>query len=332
MKNLPGTMRATAIPSFGEPEVMELRDHRMPVPAPGEVLIRVQAAGLNHGDLVQRRGHYPPPAGISEVPGLEVSGEVVSLGAGVTRWKHGDAVCALLAGGGYAEYCVAPAGQCLPVPPGVSVIDAAALPEAFCTVWDAVWVQARLLPSESLLVHGGTSGIGVTALQIAAALRHPVYATAGSVAKCEACVALGAARAINYREEDFVTVVQGCTEGRGVDVILDMVGGSYLPRNLQALALHGRQVSIGVQEGASATVDIRQMMRRRLTLIGTTLRGRSVDYKSRLCAELEAKVWPLFAAGAVKPVVDKVFPLAEAPAAHRWMEAGGHIGKILLTP
>lgn len=330
--DLPRTMRAVDIPRFGDADVLTLGDHPLPQPARGEVLLRVAAAGLNRGDLVQRQGNYPPPPGISLVPGLEVSGTVAALGEGVTRWRLGDEVCAIVAGGGYAQYCVAPQGQCLPVPQGVSLVDAAALPETFCTVWDAVWDQARLAPGESLLVHGGTSGIGVTALQLASALGHPVYTTAGSAAKCEAARRLGATLAVNYREQDFVAEVRRATGDKGVDVVLDMVGGPYLPRNIACLALHGRHVSIGVQEGAQAQLDLRDMMRRRLTLIGTTLRSRSVDYKSRVCAELEREVWPLFAAGKLRPVVEKVLPMNDAVMAHRLLEAGGHIGKILLRP
>jgi NADPH2:quinone reductase len=327
----PTTMRAVAIPRFGEAEVMELREHPLPQPGPGDVLLRVAAAGLNHGDTIQRRGNYPPPPGGSPIPGLEVSGTVAAVGPGVERWRPGDRACAILTGGGYAEYCIAPAGQCLPVPEGVDLVQAAALPEAFCTVWDAVWRQARLAPGQALLVHGGSSGIGVTALQLAHALGHPVYTTAGSRTKCEACTALGASRAVNYREEDFVAVVKDVTDGRGVDVVLDMVGGSYLARNIACLAEYGRHVSIGVQESPQATIDVRDMMRRKLTLIGTTLRARSVGYKTGICAALEREVWPLFAAGRLRPVVEQVFPLAEVVAAHRHLEAGGHIGKILLA-
>lgn len=327
---IPAAMQVVAISSFGEPGVLQLAEQATPRPGASEVLIRVAAAGLNHGDLVQRRGHYPPPPGAPEWPGLEVSGVVVALGEGVRQWAVGDEVCAILAGGGYAEYCVAPEGQCLPVPRGMPLADAAALPETFCTVWDAVWGQARLAQGESLLVHGGASGIGTTAIQIASALGHPVYTTAGSAQKCAECSRLGATLSINYREEDFVERILQASAGRGADVVLDMVGGSYLPRNLQVLAMHGRQVSIGVQESNMATVDIRQMMRRRLTLIGTTLRSRSIDYKARVCAGLREHVWPLIESGRVRPVIDRVFPLAEAADAHRYMETGRHVGKLLL--
>jgi NADPH:quinone reductase len=331
MNRIPTHMQAVAITSFGGPEMLDLSE--LPVPRPGasEVLIRVTAAGLNHGDLVQRRGNYPPPAGASEVLGLEVSGVVASIGDQVRGWKLGESVCAIVTGGGYAEYCVAPQGQCLRVPSGIKLRDAAALPETFCTVWDAVWGQARLAPGESLLVHGGASGIGTTAIQIARAMGHPVYATAGSAEKCSACDKLGASRSINYRNEDFVEVVREVSDGHGVDVVLDMVGGSYLPRNLQALAMHGRQVSIGVQESSVGTIDIRHMMRRRLTLIGTTLRSRTVAYKSRVCSELAERVWPLLDGGQIRPTVDRVFSMAQVREAHSWMEQGSHTGKILLA-
>lgn len=324
-------MRAVAIPRFGGPDVLEVVSVPMPQPGQGEVLIRVAAAGLNNGDLVQRRGNYPPPPGASDLPGLEVSGVVEATGPGVTRWSVGQPVCAILAGGGYAEYCVAPEGQCLPVPKGIALVDAAALPEAICTVWDAVWFQARLAPGESLLVHGGTSGIGVAAVQLAAALGNPVYVTAGTREKCDTAMGLGAAMAVNYREEDFVPLVRDATAGNGVDVILDMVGGAYLARNVQALANDGRLVVIGLQSPGTGHLDVPQLLRRRLTIIGTTLRARSTAYKARLCGELQTRVWPLLEAGKLRPVVDRVFALEDAASAHRHMESGRHQGKILLA-
>ena len=325
-------MRGVDIPRYGEAEVMRIRDLPRPEPAAGEVLIQIAAAGINHGDLVQRRGNYPPPPGASSIPGLEVAGTIVARAPDVTRWQPGDEVCAILAGGGYASYCTAPADQCLPIPRGISLIDAASLPETFCTVWDAVWGQARLGRAESLLVHGGSSGIGVTAIQLARALGHPVYATAGSPEKCSACRSLGATAAIDYKRQDFVEEVRQATAGQGVDVILDMVGGGYLPRNMSVLAMHGRQVSIGVQDGPDARIDVREMMRKRLTLIGTTLRSRDVAYKARICRELETHVWPLFAAEKIRPVIHRRFPLDAVAQAHRALEQGGHVGKMLLIP
>ena len=304
----------------------------MPQPAIGELLIRVTAAGMNRGDVSQRQGRYAPPPGVSDTMGLEVSGTVAARGANAGNWQVGDQVCALLAGGGYAEYCVVPAAQCLPVPVGVSLLDAASLPETYFTVWDAVWRQARLAAGESLLVHGGSSGIGVTAIQIAAALGHRVLVTAGSAEKCAACVALGATAAFNYRSDDFVERIKAATNGRGVDVVLDMVGGDYVPRNLQSLAEYGRLVFIASLGGAESKFNIRDLMFKRLTMFGTTLRSRSIDYKAQIAQDLQQRIWPLFGSGILRPVVHRVFPFSEVAQAHRLMESSAHIGKILLTP
>lgn len=331
MTTVPTTMRAVEIRQPGGPEVLRLCERPVPQPDEGEILIRVAAAGLNRGDLVQREGNYPPPPGASDLPGLEVSGTVAAVGAGVRDWQVGQEVCALLTGGGYAEYCVAPAVQCLRIPAGVSLVDAAALPETFCTVWGAVWEICRLAPGESLLVQGGSSGIGVTAIQMAAALGHEVFATAGSDAKCDACLALGATRAINYRTEDFVAVVKEATGGKGVDVVLDMVGGDYVPRELKAMADYGRLVFIAALGGDQAGIAIHEMMRRRLQITGSTLRSRPVAYKAAIVEKLHEKIWPHFAGGRIRPVVDRTFRLEEAAQAHAHMADGRHIGKILLV-
>jgi putative PIG3 family NAD(P)H quinone oxidoreductase len=328
---LPAVMHAVAIREPGGPEVLTLEERPVPVPGEGEVLIRVAAAGINRPDVIQRQGRYPPPPGASDLPGLEVAGEVVAAGGGVTRWHVGDEICALLSGGGYAEYAVAPAGQCLPCPAGLSLVDAAALPETCFTVWTNVFERGRLRPGETLLVHGGSSGIGTTAIQCARQYGAVVYATAGSVEKVQACEALGATRGINYRSEDFVTVCRATTDGRGVDVILDMVGGSYIPRNVDLLAEDGRLVQIALLEGAQATLNFGVIMRRRLTITGSTLRPRSVEEKTRLAREVETHVWPWVAQGVVRPQIFATLPLAEAAEAHRLMESSRHIGKIVLT-
>lgn len=327
---VPATMRAVRISSFGDAGNLRVESVPTPQPAAGEVLIRVTAAGLNRGDVSQRQGRYAPPKGISDTPGLEVSGTIASLGANTVGWQVGQPVCALLAGGGYAEYCVAPAPQCMPIPAGVSLHDAASLPETYFTVWDAVWRQARLAPGETLLVHGGSSGIGVTAIQIAKALGHPVLVTAGSAEKCAACEQLGATQAFNYRDTDFAAQALAATGGRGVDVLLDMVGGDYVPRNLQALAEYGRLVFIASLAGADARFSIRDLMMKRLTMFGTTLRSRSIDYKERIAQDLLHKIWPLFGTGALKPVVYRSFAFEDAAQAHMLMESSAHIGKILL--
>jgi putative PIG3 family NAD(P)H quinone oxidoreductase len=279
---------------------------------------------------MQRAGHYPPPPGASDIPGLEVAGTIVGVGEGAGDWRPGDRVCALVAGGGYAEYCVAPAAQCLPVPQGCDFTHAAAIPETFFTVWTNVFERGRLQPGESLLVHGGSSGIGTTAIQLARAWPSRVFATAGSAAKCAACERLGAERAVNYREADFVAAIREATGGRGVDVVLDMVGGDYLPRNMEALAIDGRLVQIAVLGGARVQLNLIAMMQRRLTLTGSTLRARSVAEKGAIAAALRARVWPWLEAGTVAPVVYATFPLRSAAEAHRVMESGVHIGKLVL--
>ena len=321
-------MTCIEIAAPGGPEVLRLGERPTPAPAPDEVLIAVAAAGVNHADLLQRRGRYPPPPGASDVPGLEVAGTVAAVGAGVEGWRPGDAVCALLAGGGYAAYCAVPSGQVLPVPAGLDALAAAALPEAVFTVWTNLFDRARLAAGERLLVHGGASGIGTTAIQLAVALGARVFATAGTPEKCAACERLGAERAIDYRAADFVAEIEALAGG--VDVILDMVGGDYLARNLGLLASEGRLVQIAFLGGAQAEVDLAAVMRKRLTITGSTLRARAVEDKAAIAAAVAARVWPLVEAGALAPVIDAVFPLAEAAAAHRRLESGEHIGKIVL--
>jgi len=315
----------------GDPDVLVPVERPRPVPASGEVLIKVAAAGVNRPDVFQRRGRYPPPPGASDIPGLEVAGVVEEVGAEVRDLHAGDAVCALVAGGGYAEYCAAPAPQCLPVPRGLDYVAAAAMPETFFTVWTKVFERGRLQANESILVHGGSSGIGTTAIQLARAYGARVFATAGSAEKCAACERLGAERAINYREADFVAAVRQLTGERGVDVILDMVGGDYFARNLEALALEGRLVEIATLSGAKAELNIQTIMQRRLTVTGSTLRARPVADKGAIARALRVRVWPLVESGAVKPVVHATFPLRQAAEAHRLMESSAHIGKIVLT-
>jgi putative PIG3 family NAD(P)H quinone oxidoreductase len=324
-------MKVVEVPQPGGPEALVIAERPVPEPGSGEVLIKVAAAGLNRADILQRRGFYPSPAGAPPYPGLEVSGTIAALGAGVTEFKVGDAVCSLLAGGGYAEYCRVDAGQVLPIPGSLDMIQAAALPEAMFTVWSNVFVFGRLRPGETLLVHGGSSGIGVAAIQLAAALGHTVFATAGSDDKCRACEALGARRAIDYKTADFVAEIGKETAGRGVDVVLDMVGGSYVARNLQVLATEGRLVMIATQGGAKGEIDVMRIMMQRLVLTGSTLRPRSAEFKRTIRDQLLQNVWPLIAAGRVRPIVDSVFALAEAPQAHARMEGGEHIGKIILA-
>lgn len=328
---LPDTMTAIEITAFGGPEVLRPTQRPVPRPEAGEVLIRIAATGVNRPDVVQRQGHYPPPPGASDLPGLEVAGTVVAVGEGVTGIGVGDEVCALLAGGGYAEYAVAPAPQCLPVPRGFSLLEAAALPETVFTVWTNVFERAGLQPGESLLVHGGTSGIGTMAIQLGKAFGARVFATAGSPEKCAACERLGADRAINYREEDFVEVVKAATGGTGVNVVLDMVGGDYVPRNLKAMAVEGRHVTIAFLRGAETTISLSAVMLKRLTLTGSTLRARPVAQKAAIAAAVREKVWPLLEAGRVRPVIHATFPLADAAKAHELMESSQHIGKIMLT-
>jgi putative PIG3 family NAD(P)H quinone oxidoreductase len=323
-------MTAIEIAEPGGPEVLRSAERPTPVPGAREVLIEVAAAGVNRPDILQRQGKYAPLPGVSDVPGLEVAGRIVARGKDVTEWSDGDLVCALVGGGGYAEYCAAPAAQCLPVPRGLDLVQAAALPETVFTVWTNVFERARLSSGDSLLVHGGTSGIGTVAIQMARARGARVFATAGSPEKCAACEALGAERAIDYRREDFVAVVKEATSGRGVDVILDMVGGDYLPRNVASLAPDGRLVQIAYLRGPRAEIDLTAFLQRRLTLTGSTLRPRSVEEKGRLAREVRAQVWPLVESGEVRPVIHATFPLEAAAEAHRLLESGVHIGKIVL--
>ncbi|HEX9790405.1 MAG TPA: NAD(P)H-quinone oxidoreductase [Kiloniellales bacterium] len=327
---VPATMTAIEIREAGGPEVLVPASRPVPEPGTGEVLIRVAAAGINRPDVLQRAGGYPPPPGASDIPGLEIAGDVVGLGDAVKGRKLGDRVMALVAGGGYAEYCTAPAAQCLPIPKGLDMIEAAAIPETFFTVWSNVFDRGRLKAGESILVHGGSSGIGTTAIQLAKAFGARVFTTAGSADKCAACEKLGAERAINYRDEDFVTVVRDLTGGAGVDVILDMVGGDYIARNIKALAPDGRLCQIAFLGGSKAEVDFLPMMLKRLTLTGSTLRPRPVEFKAAIARALEKNVWPLVEKGAVKPVLFKTLPLAQAAEAHRLMESSAHIGKIVL--
>jgi NADPH2:quinone reductase len=315
----------------GGPDVLVPAERPQPAAGPGEVLIKVAAAGVNRPDVMQRKGAYPPPPGASDIPGLEVAGTVASVGAGVHIWRPGDRVCALVAGGGYAEYCVAPSPQCLPVPDRIDLTHAAAIPETFFTVWTNVFERGHLGAGESALVHGGSSGIGTTAIQLARAFGARVFATAGSAEKCAACERLGAERAINYREQDFVAAIRGLTGGRGVDLILDMVGGEYLPRNLEVLAVDGRLVQIALIGGAKAQINMAIVLQRRLTVTGSTLRPRSVAEKGAIATALRERVWPLLESGAVAPVIFQTFPLRDAAAAHRVMESSAHIGKLVLT-
>ena len=327
---LPDTMTAIEIPEPGGPDALVPGPRPVPAPGEGEVLVKVAAAGINRPDVMQRQGMYPPPPGASDIPGLEIAGTIVALGEGVTGLAVGDEVCALVSGGGYAEYCPAPAALCLPVPKGLSLAEAAAVPETFFTVWTNVFDRGRLRPGESLLVHGGSSGIGTTAIQLAVAKGARVFATAGSAEKCRACEDLGAERAINYRDEDFVEIVKQATDGAGVDVVLDMVGGDYYARNIEALAVEGRLVVIAVQSGPKTEINLLHLMQRRLTVTGSTLRPRTVEQKAEIAKSLRAEIWPLIEAGKVKPVMYKRFPLSEANRAHALMESGEHIGKIVL--
>jgi NADPH2:quinone reductase len=325
-------MRCVEISTPGGPEVLVPVERPDPVPRNGELLIAVAAAGVNRPDVLQRRGQYPPPRGASDIPGLEVAGSIAAIGDGVTGWHIGDRVCALVSGGGYATLCVAPAPQCLPIPAPLDFIAAAAIPETFFTVWTNVFDRGRLKSGETALFHGGTSGIGTTAIQLAAARGARVFATAGSDEKCRACEALGAERGINYRTEDFVAVVKELTGGRGVDLILDIVGADYVARNISALAIDGRLVQIGLLGGKStATIDLGEVLRRRLMVTGSTLRARTVEEKGAIADALRREVWPQLDAGRVKPVIHRTFRLEDAAAAHRLMESSEHIGKIVLT-
>ena len=339
--SLPETMRAVEIAEPGPPEALRLVTRPTPRPGAGEVLVRVAAAGINRADVMQREGRYPPPPGASDLPGLELSGTVsavgpdggpLAVGSGDGPVAVGDRVCAIVSGGAYAEYCLVPAPQCLPIPETVGLADAAALPEAYCTVWTNVVDRGRLRAGESLLVHGGSSGVGTAAIQLARRLGARVFATAGSAAKCAACEELGAERAVNYREGDFVAAVRDATGGRGVDVVLDMVGGPYLARNLDLLAVEGRLVVIAVMAGAEGDVNLLDFMTRRLTLTASTLRSRSVEQKAEVGRAVREHVWPRFAAGELRPVIHATWPLAEAAEAHRVLESSTHVGKLLLVP
>jgi NADPH2:quinone reductase len=324
-------MRAVEIGNPGGPEVLRVVDLPRPAPKADEILVKVAAAGVNRPDVLQRMGHYPVPPGASPLPGLEIAGEVAELGAAVKLWKRGDKVCALVNGGGYAEYCAVPETQALPVPKNLSMVEAASLPEACFTVWGNVYDRGRLAPGESLLVQGGTSGIGVTAIQMAAATGNRVFATAGSDEKVAACVKLGAEKAFNYKTQDWVAEVHAATGGKGVNVILDMVGGDYVPRELKCLAEEGRLVFIAYLRGPRSELNIDAVMRKRLTVTGSTLRPRSTEFKGYLARNLHEKIWPFIDAGRIKPQVYKTFPLAQAAEAHRLMESSQHIGKIVLT-
>jgi putative PIG3 family NAD(P)H quinone oxidoreductase len=328
---LPKTMTVIEAKAAGGPEVLVPATRKVPAPGPGEILIEVKAAGINRPDVVQRQGLYPPPKGASDLLGLEVAGKVVALGPGVARFKAGDLVCALVNGGGYAEFAVAPEAATLPVPQGLSLIEAAALPETVFTVWHNIFERAALKPGEWLLVHGGASGIGTTAIPIAVAFGAKVLTTVGSAEKAHVCKELGAERAINYREEDFVEVVHETTGGHGADVILDMVGGDYIERDLKAAALEGRIVQIAFLKGSKVDIDLMRLMLRRLTLTGSTLRVQSVEAKARMGRAIEERIWPLIAEGKFKLVIDSTFPLKDAADAHRRIDAPDHIGKIVLV-
>jgi NADPH2:quinone reductase len=328
---IPEQMKAVEIARPGGPEVLRLVERPVPQPKANEILIKVAAAGVNRPDLLQRSGTYPVPPDASDLPGLEVAGDVAAVGSSVKTLKTGDRVCALVHGGGYAEYCVAPEVTALPVPKGWSLIEAASLPETFFTVWGNVYDRAKLAPGESLLVQGGSSGIGVSAIQMAKATGNRVFATAGSDEKCAACVRLGAEKAINYKTQDFAAEIKAATGGKGVDVILDMVGGDYVPRELKSLAEEGRLVFIAFLRGHKTELDINEVMRKRLTISGSTLRPRTVEFKGSIARKLREKIWPLIEAGKIRPEVYKTFPLAQAADAHRLMESSQHIGKIVLT-
>ncbi len=332
MTGVPARMKVVEIAQPGGPEVLRIGERPVPQTAENEVLIRVVAAGVNRPDVEQRKGNDPPPPGASEIPGLEVSGTVAATGPSAARFAIGDRVCALVTGGGYAEYCAAPEAQCLPLPDPLTMVEAAALPETFFTVWQNLFDRARFKPGETVLIHGGTSGIGTTAIQLAKALgAAKIFATAGSRDKCAACRRIGADRAIDYNTEDFAAVIKDQTGGRGVDVILDMIAAKYLPKNLAALAVEGRLAVIALLGGRDGTLDMGRLLRQRLTITGSVLRARSVAEKGAVARSLEAKVWPLIAAGKVKPVIDSQYTLAQAAQAHARMETSAHIGKIVLT-
>jgi NADPH:quinone reductase len=324
-------MIAIGIREPGSPEVLVPVERPTPAVAAGEVLIKVAAAGVNRPDVMQRQGKYPPPPGASDIPGLEIAGEIVGVASDVTSWRTGERVCALVSGGGYAEYCSAPAPQCLPIPAGLDLIQAAAIPETFFTVWTNVFERGRLVAGETILIHGGSSGIGTTAIQLARAYGARVIATAGSDEKCSACQSLGAEVAINYRSTDFVTTVRDTTGGRGVDLVLDMVGGEYLQRNIDCLARDGRLVQIGFLGGAKSQINMGPVLQRRLWITGSTLRARSIAEKAAIAGAVQQHVWPLLEAGTVRVLVHATFPLQHAAEAHRVMESSTHIGKLVLT-
>ena len=330
MATLPDTMLAIDPEGPGGPELLVAVERPVPKPGPGEVLVKVEAAGVNRPDVLQRLGMYPPPPGAPTIPGLEVAGRIVAVGAGLFPRLIGNRVCALTAGGGYAQYCAVPFGQCLNTPGPLGMKEAAALPEAVFTVWSNLFQRGQAKRGDIVLVHGGTSGIGVTAIQLGTLFELRVIVTAGSDWKCTSAIGLGAARAINYRTEDFVEEVRRFTDGRGVDVVLDMIGGDYLVRNLQSMAEDGRHVSIAAQRGATPELPLWEMMRRRLTLTGSTLRARSTEFKAALATDIRQKVWPFLETGRMRPVIDSVFPLARAADAHRRMESSEHVGKIVL--
>jgi putative PIG3 family NAD(P)H quinone oxidoreductase len=331
MPALPAQMTVIVISAPGAPEVLVPQQRPLPQPSAGEVLVKVAAAGVNRPDVMQRQGLYPPPKGATDIPGLEIAGEVVALGAGVTRWKLGDKVMALVVGGGYAEYCPTHESHALPIPAGLTLTEAAAVPETFFTVWYNAFERGGLKHGETLLVHGGASGIGTTAIQLAHALGARVITTAGSADKLAACRKLGADVAVNYKTEDFVAATKAATDGKGADVVLDMIGGDYVARNYDAAAVEGRIVQIAVQGGPKATVDVTRIMLKRLTHTGSTLRARSIADKAAIARAVEQNALPLISAGKVKPVIDSTFPLAQAAAAHARMEASAHIGKIVLV-
>jgi NADPH2:quinone reductase len=328
---LPATMTVMAIPKPGGPEALVAEQRPLPTLAAGEILIRVAAAGVNRPDVLQRQGHYPPPPGASDLPGLEVAGEVVAVGEGAARFRVGDEVCALAPGGGYAQFCKVHATNALPIPKGLTMVEAAAIPETYFTVWTNVFDRGRLQKGESFLVHGGSSGIGTTAIMLATAFGARVFATAGSAEKCESCRKLGADVAIDYHRQDFVEAVKTATKGQGVDLILDMVGGDYVPRNYEAAAEEGRIVQIAFLKDSKVTLDLRRLMMKRLTHTGSTLRPRSAEQKARIARALEEKVWPLLEQGRCEPVIHATFKLVDAPKAHALMESGAHIGKIVLV-
>lgn len=328
--SLPDEMTYIDLPSFGGPDALVPARGPLPRPAAGEVLIKVAAAGVNRPDVMQREGNYNPPPGASPVPGLEIAGEVVALGDGVSDLQLGDKVCALVGGGGYAQYCVAPSPQCLPVPKGLSLLEAAALPENYFTVWTNVFERGGLKAGETILIHGGSSGIGTTAIQLAREFGARIFTTVGNSEKAQACLDLGAERAINYRDEDYVSVVKELTDGKGVDLILDMVGGDYIPRDIEALAIEGRLVQIAFQKPSKMEFDFLPMMLKRLTLTGSTLRPRSVEQKAAIAQALHTHVWPLLESGKVKPLIYETFPLEKTCDAHALMDSSKHIGKIML--